>query len=224
MSDKKGEKGFWNLFRKPSSGCCGGLVIEEITEETNACCCPPAAGKSAGAAGSPGTFPESKGEPAGLQTGEKRVEIEFLYLGTSVCTRCQGTEEAPEEAVDEVARVLKAAGIALTVRKIPVQSEEQAREPGFVSSPTIRVNGRDIQPEAKETLCESCGDLCGEDVDCRVWVYQGKEYTSPPKALIIDAILREVYGGAPANRPAPPKAGAVPDNLKKFFTARQKKS
>lgn len=156
--------------------------------------------------------------------GERRVDIEFLYLDTSVCTRCQGTEAALEEAVDEVARVLKAAGIALTVRKIQVQSEEQARELGFVSSPTIRVNGRDIQPEAKETLCESCGDLCGEDVDCRVWVYQGKEYTSPPKALIIDAILREVYGGAPANRPAPPKAGAVPDNLKKLFTARQKKS
>jgi hypothetical protein len=29
-------------------------------------------------------------------------------------------------------------------------------------------------------------------------------------------------GGAPANRAAPPKAGAVPDNLKKFFAARQK--
>jgi hypothetical protein len=29
--------------------------------------------------------------------------------------------------------------------------------------------------------------------------------------------------GAPANQTAPPKAGAVPDNLKKFFAARQKK-
>jgi len=35
----------------------------------------------------------------------------------------------------------------------------------------------------------------GRDVDCREWVYQGKEYTASPKAMIIDAIFREVYGG-----------------------------
>ncbi len=48
--------------------------------------------------------------------------------------------------------------------------------------------------EGKESKCESCGDLCGDDVDCRIWLYQGKEYTSPPPAMIVDAILREVYG------------------------------
>lgn len=82
----------------------------------------------------------------------------------------------------------------MVVRKIHVQSEKQARQLGFISSPTIRINGRDIQLDVKESLCESCGDLCGEDVNCRVWVYQGKEYTAPPKAMIIDAVLREVYG------------------------------
>jgi hypothetical protein len=50
--------------------------------------------------------------------------------------------------------------------------------------------------EAKESLCESCGDLCGDEVDCRVWIYNGKEYNVPPKAMIIDAILREIYGSS----------------------------
>lgn len=58
------------------------------------------------------------------------------------------------------------------------------------------MNGRDIQLEVKESLCDSCGDLCGDTVDCRIWVYQGKDYTIPPKAMIIEAILREVYGGS----------------------------
>lgn len=44
MPDKKEEKGFWSLFRKPNSNCCGGLVIEEINEakegkkEKGSCC------------------------------------------------------------------------------------------------------------------------------------------------------------------------------------------
>ena len=27
-----------------------------------------------------------------------------------------------------------------------------------------------------------------------MWVYKGKEYNVPPKAMIVDVILREVYG------------------------------
>ncbi|WP_313884891.1 DUF2703 domain-containing protein [Desulfofundulus sp. TPOSR] len=75
----------------------------------------------------------------------------------------------------------------------------------------------------KESLCESCGDLCGEDVNCRVWVYQGKEYTTPPKGMIIDAILREVYGGPAGAVHGPSKMETLPDNLKRFFAARRNK-
>jgi len=153
----------------------------------------------------------------------RRLEIEFLYLDLSVCTRCQGTKSTLEEAIAEAARVLEATGIQVTVRNIHVQTEEQARELGFVSSPTIRINGKDIQLDVKESLCESCGDLCGEDVDCRVWVYQGREYTVPPRAMIIEAILREVYGGADEIPEATRQIKDVPDNLKRFFAARRKK-
>lgn len=146
-----------------------------------------------------------------------------MYLDLDVCDRCQGAESSLEQAVSESARVLEATGVEVAVCKIHVQNEEQARELGFVSSPTIRINGRDIQLQVKESHCESCGDLCAEDIDCRVWVYRGKEYTIPPETMIIDAILRAVYGEAKEASDAPRSIQDVPDNLKRFFAARSKK-
>lgn len=112
----------------------------------------------------------------------------------------------------------------MKVEKIHVQSEEQARKLKFVSSPTIRLNGRDIQLEVKESICEPCGDVAGESIDCRVWTWQGQEYTAPPKGMIIEAMLREVYGGATEQPHAAPPVQDVPDNLKRFFAGKQKKN
>lgn len=148
---------------------------------------------------------------------EERLLIEFMFIDLTVCDRCLGADASLEEAVAEVANVLRATGHEIDVRKILVESENQARELGFVSSPTIRINGQDIQLDGKESLCESCGDVCGEDVDCRVWIWQGREFTTPPKAMIVDSILRHVYGGQQAVRPA---VKEVPDNLKRFFAAK----
>ncbi|HBX22104.1 MAG TPA: hypothetical protein DEF34_00490 [Desulfotomaculum sp.] len=153
---------------------------------------------------------------------QKQIIIDFLYLDLSVCTLCQGTDSSLDEAVLEVSKVLQATGVDVVVNKINVHSEELARAWKFVSSPTIRINGRDIQLEVKESLCESCGDLCGDDVDCRVWVYQGKDYTVPPKAMIIEAILKEVYGGVRHPSNATEQEYILPDNLKRFYAAIQK--
>jgi hypothetical protein len=73
----------------------------------------------------------------------------------------------------------------------------------------------------KESLCESCGDLCGDEVDCRVWIYQGKEYSSPPKAMIIEAILKEVYGEKSEKQEK--KEYVIPENLRKFYKSRRSK-
>ncbi len=156
-------------------------------------------------------------------TRQKQLVIEFLYADLSVCTRCRETDRNLEEAISEVAQIVRATGVDVVVKKIHVQSEEQAQALGFVSSPTIRINGKDIQFELKESRCDSCGDLCGEDVLCRVWTYQGKEYTTAPKPMIIDAILREIYGGNAKTAKKPPQTGVVPDNLKRFFAAKHRK-
>ena len=149
---------------------------------------------------------------------KRQITIDFLYLDLSVCTRCQGTDTVLDEALAEVSKVLRATGAEVILNKINVNSEELAVAYKFISSPTIRVNGHDIQMEVKESLCESCGDLCGDEVDCRIWVYHGKEYTVPPKGMIIEAILKEVYGGNQGKNVIEQEY-VIPENLKRFYSA-----
>ncbi|MHB1314226.1 MAG: DUF2703 domain-containing protein [Christensenellales bacterium] len=146
--------------------------------------------------------------------GKKKIAIDFLYLDLTVCGRCQGTDSSLEEAIGEVSAVLGAAGYDFVLNKVNIATEELAKQYEFVSSPTIRINGRDIALEVKESCCEDCGELCGDAVDCRVWEYEGRTYTVPPKALIVNAILKEVYGIQP-----PQEKGEyrLPENLKNFF-------
>jgi glutaredoxin len=152
---------------------------------------------------------------------KKIIVIDFLYLDVTVCDRCQGTDNSLDEAISEVSKVLEATGVEVIVNKINVIDEELARKYKFVTSPTIRINGNDIQMDFKESLCESCGDLCGDNVDCRVWVHEGKEYTQPPKAMIIEAILKEVYGGGSENQEE--HNYIIPKNLMKFYNAKKAK-
>jgi hypothetical protein len=165
--------------------------------------------------------PQVKSPPASGTRAEKRhLDIDFLYLDLSVCERCQDTESSLKEAIEEIARVLETTGVEVALNKIHVTREEQAVALGFLVSPTIRVNGRDIQMNFRESLCESCGTLCECEggVSCREWEYQGQWYTAPPKGLIIEAILKEVYGGSGEEREEPQKAEEASDNLKRFFS------
>jgi hypothetical protein len=152
-----------------------------------------------------------------------QVGIDFLYLDLETCTRCRGTDANLEAALAEVGRVLEAAGVDVSVRKTLVASAEQARMLGFVSSPTIRVNGADIALELRESSCAECGEACACDgtIDCRLWVWQGQEHTEAPTAMIVDAILREVYGGG-ERAIAPALMGAVPENLARFFAGKER--
>ena len=150
----------------------------------------------------------------------KQIVIDFLYLDLSVCERCQGTDLSLDEAVSEVSAVLTAAGYEIIVNKINITSEQLAIQHQFESSPTIRVNGADIMDEVSETHCCECGELCGDDVDCRVWQYGGEEIAVPPKAMIVDAILKAVYGGG-ARKLA--REYTLPENLKAFFDGLQAK-
>ena len=153
--------------------------------------------------------------------GKNQLVIDFLYLDLSVCQRCQGTESNLEQAIDEVAAVLKAAGFEIIVNKINITSKELAQRYKFLSSPTIRINGFDIDMRVKETPCGDCGDLCGDSVDCRVWEYEGREYNEPPKAMIINAILQFVYNDKKME--SAEKEYKLPDNLKLFFEGLERK-
>ena len=208
-----------------SGTCCSEThVVKQTTTASVAGCCSPSPEVVETKDASVCCGPQVKSHPvSGVGMEKRRLDIDFLYLDLRVCERCQDTESILEEAIEEVARVLETTGVEVALNKIHVTSEEQAVALGFLVSPTIRVNGRDIQMNFRESLCESCGTLCECEggVSCREWKYQGRWYMAPPKGLVIEAILKAVYGGA-GEEDEPQKGKEVPDNLKRFFTGLHK--
>jgi len=67
------------------------------------------------------------------------MKIEVLYV-----PGCPNHKPAVESVMD----VLKSESFEADVLQIPVQSESDARALHFPGSPTIRVNGGDIEPES----------------------------------------------------------------------------
>ena len=63
-----------------------------------------------------------------------------------------------EPALELVERVLAETGVAATVRRIDIPDTDAAEAKRFLGSPTIRVNGRDIEPgaDAREDYVLSC--------------------------------------------------------------------
>jgi hypothetical protein len=150
----------------------------------------------------------------------KTIEVDFLYLDLTTCSRCRGSDASLRAAVETVRPVLDAVGASIEVRKTLVETEEQARVLRFVSSPTIHVNGHDIAGELIENSCSECSELCGcgGGIDCRVWHYRGEQHTEAPIGMIVEAILAEI-GPAGAARSEEKTSIDVPENLKRFFAA-----
>jgi hypothetical protein len=164
---------------------------------------------------------ETSARSHAAQTSD-RLRIEFLFLDLTSCTRCLGTDRSLGSALDIVHEVLEATGVGVEVDKILVKSAEQARALRLVSSPTIRVDDRDVALELRESSCgsEACTDGCGDQIACRVWVHRGREYTEPPVGMIVDAILGHVYGGTPASTRSAAASFELPANLARFFAGK----
>jgi hypothetical protein len=141
----------------------------------------------------------------------RTVAVDFLYLELSTCSRCGGTDANLARALTTLDDVLPAIGAQIEVRRIHVQSLQQARELELVTSPTIRVDGRDISPEPLESECGADGCGCGAGASCRLWRHAGTDHPAAPVGLIVDAILSALYTG-PAVRDEP-TSYEMPDNL-----------
>jgi hypothetical protein len=146
----------------------------------------------------------------------KTLDIDFLYLDLNTCERCMSTGGTLKKALDILSGVFDALGYRVQVNSVHITSKKLAEKYHFVSSPTIRVNGVDICSEVKESGCADCGDLCGDSVNCRVFVYEGKAYEQPPVAMIVNGILNAMY----REKPDEDKPYALPDNLNKFFAGK----
>ena len=164
--------------------------------------------------------------PAPSAAEPRKLDIDFLFLDLNTCTRCVGTNTNLEKALAAVAHVLNLIGVEQKLNKVLIDSAEKAQTHRFVTSPTIRVNGRDIALETKESRCDACTDLCGcnEGTQCRVWSYRGEEYTEAPEAMIVEAVLQEVFRLPQLASAAAAQNPAVPENLQKFFAGQAAKN
>lgn len=156
------------------------------------------------------------------ETGEvlvrKVLNVELLVIDLETCQRCVPTGDQLRTAVNLLAPVAEELGIELRHREVIVQTSEQAKQNALLSSPTIRLNGRDVAQDVRESKCESCGDLTNNNtsVDCREWHYRGQVYHAAPLPLLIEAIMEAMLNiDTPPSIPAPLEE--LPENLRRYF-------
>jgi glutaredoxin len=121
------------------------------------------------------------------------MKIELLYILD--CPWCVKTKELIRKSLEEI-------GAKANIREILIDSDGKARKYNFVGSPTIRIDGKDIQEEVSRGRCLPCEELaenaegttefvkreCG--CGCRVYFYKGKQYPYPPKEMIKEVIKK----------------------------------
>jgi hypothetical protein len=146
------------------------------------------------------------------------VTVDLLFLDRTECDRCAGAAQALDAAVDRVAALLADLGVDLRYRQVHVESARDARRVGLSLSPTVRVDGRDLQPAAHSGICEDCTGLGeGESVPCRRWFHDGAFHTTPPVPLLVRGILRGAVGEAGQNRPEGADGAALSSALTAYF-------
>jgi hypothetical protein len=91
------------------------------------------------------------------------------------------TEHCPfwKEVTKIIEEILEKFEIQASVKKVKISSEDEARRLRFPGSPTVRINGVDVDPTFKETR---------GIIGCRIYNYRGKIYEYPPKDMIIKAV------------------------------------
>lgn len=123
-----------------------------------------------------------------------KLIIDFLYLDLSLCERCQATDIVLDEALIELRDELKDVK-QISVNKIKILSDKEAKKYDLISSPTLRINGKDIEEiitgklEIKENYCSSCSEVCCGDTNCRTYEYNGTISDFIPKEMIKEAIM-----------------------------------
>ena len=150
-------------------------------------------------------------------TGEKKVTVEYLYLDLKTCDRCIGTDAVLDAVLTALIPTLELAGYKVNYKKVEMTTAKIAEDYQFLSSPTIRVNGRDICQTVKESSCGCCSDISSADVDCRVFEYAGEVYEVPPESMLAEAILQAVF-----EMPSGCSCGdyELPENLRNFFAGK----
>ena len=99
------------------------------------------------------------------------MKVEVLYFS--------GCPNHPP-AVGRVREALQSEGIAAAIVEVEVKDATAARSVGFLGSPTIRIDGRDIEPAASSTQ--------GFGLTCRTYTDEGRTSGVPPAEWIRAAV------------------------------------
>jgi hypothetical protein len=115
--------------------------------------------------------------------------IEILYFDS--CPRWRRTEE-------DVHRVIADAGIEerTSVRLVQVKTDDDAQRLRFLGSPTVRVDGVDVDPSALGATTFG--------LQCRVYEHEGRLQGSPPEEWIRAALGLGAATGSASGSSSPP--------------------
>lgn len=99
------------------------------------------------------------------------MKIELLYF-----------DGCPNHAafMPQLRTLLDRAGVDEEVRLVRVESDDDARTVGFLGSPSLRVNGRDVEAGAEER-----SDF---GLKCRLYQTSGGLSGTPPDELVLAAL------------------------------------
>lgn len=86
-----------------------------------------------------------------------------------------------KDSLSILEETLKSKGLEVMYEVRLIETEDQARAYKFSGSPTILIDGVDVDPLARNITTYSVNS-------CRPYFYQGKTYDFPPKEMILDAL------------------------------------
>src|SRR5262245_56211155 len=107
------------------------------------------------------------------RNGRREIKIEVLYFNG-----CPNHSIA----VERLREVLAEENVSAEIFEINVADDDQARAIGFLGSPTIRINGVDVEPAART------GRQPG--MSCRTYVEGGRQEGIPSRSRLQVAVRR----------------------------------
>jgi len=98
--------------------------------------------------------------------------MEIRVLTFAGCPNCDQTIRLVQEVAGEL-------GLGTAVRHLQVRNESEAVENHFHGSPSVQIDGKDIEPDRR-------GDA--PSFSCRLYMHEGRRSGVPPKEMIVEAI------------------------------------
>lgn len=100
------------------------------------------------------------------------TDVQILYFAGCPAYR---------RTIERTQRAVKAAGLSAPIRMVLVRHAKDARALDFHGSPTLRIEGRDIDPEGAARSPEV-------GLYSRSYRWKKKEYDGPPEEMILEAL------------------------------------